>query len=621
MRKQSTNEFRLEITKRASQEPSQVFHLLSHRALIEQPFHEFPWLAKELACCSIQHTTYRLAFLSTFTLEPIRDVLRAIALAQNFDLSLYFGGFQQLEQEVIIKGSGLAKHKPNGIIFAWSLQDLSPRLWQSVLDLSESEIRTEMETVINRIGALVENCKANFPHAQLLLHTLVAPTYSALGAIDFKHNCGHSRVISDLNSGLRELARTTNGVELVDCEGLAQRVGCEWFDARYWYTARAPFGPKGLTALAFEYVKYVRAFTGKTKKVLVVDLDNTLWGGILGEDGIDGVALGPNYPGNAFMAFQYEIKQLSKRGVVLAINSKNNESDVREAFEKHNHMVLKWDSFAAKRINWQDKASNMRQLAEELSLGLDSFVFLDDNPYELEMIQQALPEVTVVAVPTEPSELPYLLSRLGFFDNVIYSEEDRKRSEFYHSQVKRTQLKKSSTDLDTFYRSLEMRLTVYDIGEAQIPRVAQLTQRTNQFNMTTPRYAESDIRRFTEDSEYLVLAYGLEDRFGDNGIISVMIVKKQEQNWYLDTFLMSCRVIGRTVESAILSLLVRQARQAGVKSIIADFVPTKKNTPAKDVYPQHGFGLAEEGSDSVRYQLDLVSADLRVPSWFEVNTI
>jgi FkbH-like protein len=321
------------------------------------------------------------------------------------------------------------------------------------------------------------------------------------------------------------------------------------------------------------------------------------------------------------MAFQYEIKQLSKRGVVLTINSKNNEEDVREAFAGHSHMVLKWDDFAAKCINWQDKVANMRQLAEELSLGLDSFVFMDDNPYELEMVQQALPEVTVVAVPSEPSELPCLLSRPGFFDNIIYSEEDSKRGEFYRSQVQRTQLKESSTDLETFYRSLEMRLTIYDVKEAQIPRVAQLTQRTNQFNMTTRRYTESDIRRYAEDSGYLVRAYRLEDRFGDNGIISVVIVKKQEQNWYLDTFLMSCRVIGRTVETAILALLIKQARQAGFKSITADFVPTRKNAPAKDVYPQHGFRMVEKESDSIRYKLDLVSADLGIPDWFEVNTI
>jgi FkbH-like protein len=469
--------------------------------------------------------------------------------------------------------------------------------------------------------ALVETSKTNFPKAQLLLHAFVAPAYPALGIIDFQHPHGHHQAVDSLNAGLRKLAAETEGVHLVDCEGLARRAGPEWFDARYWYTARAQLGPKGLMALAWEYVKYVRALTGKSKKVLITDLDNTLWGGILGEDGVDGIALGPNYPGNAFMAFQYEVKQLSRRGVVLAINSKNNENDVREAFAEHDHMVLKWDDFAAVRVNWRDKVTNMQELAEELSLGLDSFVFIDDNPYELEMVQQALPEVTVVNVPREPSELPGLLSRLGLFDTVIYSEEDRKRSQFYQSQVQRTQLKRSSTSLDEFYRSLIMSLTVYDVGEAQTPRVAQLTQRTNQFNMTTRRYTESDIRRFRGDSGCLVRAYRLEDRFGDNGIISVVIVKKEDQSWYLDTFLMSCRVIGRKVEAAILALLAQQAREAGVTSLVGDFLPTKKNTPAKVVYPQYGFEKVEEDSDHIRYKLELGSTNLYVPEWFEVTHI
>ena len=617
-KKLSTKEFRLEITRLAEQDPTQVARLLAQRTLSDPPFHEFPWLAKELAQRVVRPVTYRLGLLSTFTLEPIRDILYATALAQGFDIKLYFGGFQQLEQEIIALGSGLTRHEPQGIVFAWSLQDISPTLWQCILDLTERDIQAEIESVNNRISAIIEASKTNFPGAQLLLHTFTPPNYSALGIIDFEQSCGHRRAIGDLNSGLWKLARETEGVHLVDCEAMARRTGADWFDARYWYTARARLGPRSLNVLASEYVKYVRAFTGKTKKVLVMDLDGTLWGGILGEDGVNGIALGPNYPGNAFMAFQYEIKQLSRRGVVLAINSKNNEDDVREAFAKHNHMVLKWDDFAATRVNWQDKVANMRELAESLFLGLDSFVFIDDSPYEADMVQRALPEVTVVQVPREPSDLPGLLSCLGFFDSVIYSEEDRKRSEFYRSQTQREQLKKSSTDLEAFYRSLAMRLTIYDVGEANTSRVAQLTQRTNQFNMTTRRYTESDIKRFREDTDYLVRAYRLEDKFGDNGIISVVIVKKDAQSWYLDTFLMSCRVIGRTVETAILAILAQEASKAGATSLVADFLPTKKNAPARDVYPQHGFKIVEQGSDFIRYKLSLDDAGLFLPDWFKV---
>ena len=234
------------------------------------------------------------------------------------------------------------------------------------------------------------------------------------------------------------------------------------------------------------------------------------------------------------------------------------------------------------------------------------------------MVQQALPEVTVIQVPREPSELPGLLSRLGFFDSVIYSEEDRKRNDFYLSQVQRTQLKRSHLNLEDFYRTLSMRLTVYNVGQAEIARVAQLTQRTNQFNMTTRRYTESDIKQFCEDGESLVCAYRLEDRFGDNGIISVVIIKKGEESWYLDTFLMSCRVIGRTVETAILSLVAQEASKANAVLMVADFLPTKKNIPAKDVYPQHGFKKVEEDSEHIRYEAKLRDLDFCTPEWFEV---
>ncbi|MDH3208557.1 MAG: HAD-IIIC family phosphatase, partial [Gemmatimonadota bacterium] len=582
--------------------------------------HEYAWLSRELAQSAPGCKHHRLAYLSTFTLEPIRDVLLATGLAHGYDLALYFGGFQQLEQEVMLPDSGLSRHKPDTIVFFWALRDLSPTLWHSSLDLTDDEVGAEIDGLRNRIRGLVLGSRANFPNSRLLLHTFVRSRDGALGIIDFEHPRGHTGLTNELNEGLRRLAEEDEGVHLVDSDRLAHESAPEWFEARHWYSARAPLGPKALTTVASEYVKYVRAFMGDTKKVLVTDLDNTLWGGVLGEDGIDRLALGTEYPGNAFVEFQQELKQLSRRGTVLAINSKNNEGEVREAFSSHGSMVLEWDDFAAKRVNWRDKASNMRELAEELSLGLDSFVFIDDSPHELEIVQQALPEVTVVQVPQDPSELPGLLSRLGFFDSVVYTEADRKRASYYRVRGMESELKRSSTDLEGFYRSLGMRLTVYAVGETETPRVAQLTQRTNQFNMTTRRYTESDIRGFLDDPDYLVRAYRVEDRFGDNGIVGVAIVRKLSE-WYLDTLLMSCRIIGRAVEDAILALLAEEAISAGARALVGEFIPTKKNAPACDVYARLGFvptGTDLECQEGARSELLLDDCPLRVPDWFEV---
>ncbi|MDY6836566.1 MAG: HAD-IIIC family phosphatase [Thermodesulfobacteriota bacterium] len=593
--------------------------MLARRALATPPFYEYPWLAKELARCVAEPFTFRLGLLSTFTFEPIRHSLSAVALAQGFELKLYFGGFQQLEQEVMILGSGLARHKPQVIVVAWRLADLSPLLWHSPLDLTESKLQGEIEGVLDRAVELVRACRNNLPQSHLILHTVVPPDHPVFGVVDFQHPRGHQWITNSINAGLRKLATETEGVHLLDCEAVARRIhGEAWFDARHWYTARAPLAAEGLVALAYEYVKYLRALSGKTKKVLVTDLDNTLWGGILGEDGFNGIALGETYPGNAFLAFQWEMKMLSRRGVLLAINSKNNEADVREVFEKHQHMALDWNAFAAVRVNWQDKATNMVELAEDLSLGLDSFVFIDDNPYELEMVHQALPEVTVIKTPKEPSDLPGLLSRLGYFESVVYSDADRKRTEFYSAQAKRAELKRSSRDLDAFYRSLSMKLTVYEVGEAETPRVAQLTQRTNQFNMTTRRYSEVDIKYFRNSPAHLLRAYHLEDRFGDNGIIAVVVVKMDRETWYLDSFLMSCRVIGRAVETAILALLIQEAKRASAAVLKADFLPSEKNTPARDVYAKHGFRKVEESPECIQWEIDVAEASLEGPEFFEV---
>lgn len=620
---QTTAELRAKVSAlRASGSDDAARALLAARSLEGAAFFEYPWLAEALEAVSPGVLPFRLGVLSTFTVESLRAPLRALGLAQGFDFSLYFGGFGQLEQEVMAAGSGLGQHEPQAIVFAWQLRDLSPALAERFLDLSGDEVEGEVQSVLSRVRMLIEQTRRNIGRAAILVHAFVPPEEAPLGVIDFGHEGGLRRVVDALNSGLCALAGSFDSTYVVDCPGLARRCGSDWFSAAHWYTARAPLGAGALVELGREWVKFVRAIAGKTKKVLVADLDNTMWGGIVGEDGFDGIKIGTEYPGNAFRAFQLELKQFARRGIVLALNSKNNEADVREVFEKHEQMVLGWDDFAAKRVNWQDKVGNLKALAAELSLGIDSFVFIDDNPVEIELVQQALPEVTTVLVPEEPSELPGLLSRLGYFDSVIYSEEDRKRGEFYRAQAERSQLEQSSTDLESFYRSLDMKLFVYEVGEGQIPRVSQLTQRTNQFNMTTRRYTEADIRGFVESDEAVVRAYRLEDRFGDNGIIGVVIAKRQGGAWELDTFLLSCRVIGRKVEDAIVALLAAEAQAAGASALVGEFIPTKKNAPAKEVYSNIGFEKTEEDASGVsRWRLGLSGTLPEVADWFVVEQV
>ncbi len=601
-------------------ETTAVVHALAQRVLGQPGFLEYNWLARTLEqAVDGRAIPVPVGVLSTFTIESVRPLLRAIGFAHGLSIDPYFGGFQQLETEVLNPTSGLVRHSPTMVFFAWQLTDLAPTLWHSLLELSGEQRTQECSAVLARIRECVEGCRTNLPRAAQVLHTFVPPAASALGVLDFQDPRGHRVLVDELNAGLRDLAREHENVYLLDSEAVARQVGDATMVPGYFLRARAPLGPTAQVAFAQQYVSFARAVAGKTKKVVVVDLDNTMWGGVLGEDGIDGIRLGPDFPGNAFVAFQHELRQLSRRGVVLAINSKNNEGDVQEAFANHPHMVLALDEFAATRINWEDKAQNLRGLAEQLSLGLDSFVFVDDNPIELEIVQQQVPEVATVRVPDEPSLLPGLLSRSGYFDSVIYSEEDRKRTSFYRAEAGRQALQRATGDLEGFYRSLEMRLYVKSVGDAETPRVAQLTQRTNQFNMTTRRYSEADIRSFREDSGARVYCYRLTDRFGDNGIIAVIIVKSAGPQWEIDTFLMSCRVIGRTAETAMLALLAGEASAAGATALVGDVLPTKKNVPARQVYPDNQFEVAESlPDDGVRYRLSLPTDTLVVPEWIQV---
>ena len=582
---------------------------------------EYPYLASELAKLLANQPEIRVAILSTYTMESIAPLLSAYAAAAGQRISLYFGPFGQFETEILNTGSGLHQHQPRIVFVSWRIEDISPAIAARYLELSPQDATVEADSVLARLRGLLTGLRSATPDAAIVVHRLVAADDSALGILDREHAAGRAALIDRLNSGLGQIACDLVGVHLLDAAALAARVGPAWYDPRYWFRARAPHGPAAWAALAAEYAKFIRAAAGQAKKVLACDLDNTLWGGVLGEDGVDGIQIGGEYPGSAFAAFQCELRQLARRGVVLAINSKNNEADVREAFENRRELALALTDFAASRINWNDKAANLRELADELSLGLDSFVFIDDSAIEVAHVRRELPEVTVVQTPADPADLPGLLSRRGYFDSLTYSAEDRQRSSFYQAEAGRRELSRAAAgDLPSFWRSLQMRLIVSRVGPAETPRVAQLTQRTNQFNMTTRRYSEAQVAALAASAEHFLRVYRLEDRFGDNGQIAVVLAKRGAEAWTIDTFLMSCRVIGRTVESSILSLVAAEARAAGAKRLLADFVPTKKNAPARGVYAAYGFQQDRVDADGTeRYSLDLAAPIRPVPDWMTVR--
>jgi FkbH-like protein len=407
----------------------------------------------------------------------------------------------------------------------------------------------------------------------------------------------------------RELPR---GAYFVDLEQVSGELGRRrFYDPRQYHWTKQPFSSEGVVALTRAVHAGIRAVTTGPKKVLVLDLDNTLWGGVVGEVGALGVALGDSPDGEAFRALQKHVKALSERGVVLAVASKNNPEDAREPFEKNPDMVLSLADIAAFEAHWEPKATSLRRIAERLSLGPESFVFFDDNPVEREHVRQALPEVTVVEVSEEPADYVRDLQAGLWFETAALTEEDRARSAQYAAERQREELKPCSGSLDDYLRSLEMRAVVEPVSEPDMQRVAQLIGKTNQFNLTTRRHSEPEVRRLLQLPGTLSATLRLRDRFGDYGLVGLMIATRGDDplNLDIDTWLMSCRVIGRTVEHYSIGSLMRRASDAGYLRLTGSYVRSAKNALVAELYPKLGFTEIGRDGSTVRYAVELSKAE------------
>ncbi len=405
----------------------------------------------------------------------------------------------------------------------------------------------------------------------------------------------------------------------VDLEAIAGRSGRQTFYSprRYFWT-KQPFSEPGMVSLAEHVWAGIRALTTGPKKVLVLDLDNTIWGGVVGETGPLGIELGDSPEGEAFRAFQQYVKGLASRGVVLAVSSKNNPEDAAEPFSRNPDMVLKLEDFAAFEANWEPKAHALKSIAKTLRLGLDSFVFFDDNPAEREHIRQALPEVAVVDVPEDPSEYVAALSEELWFESGEITAEDQARARHYQLEGVRRNAEAASGSIEDYLKSLDMIADVRDIDEADMPRVVQLIGKTNQFNLTTRRHTDENVRKLLADPRSVGLTLRLQDRFGDYGLVSVLIAtpdpEDPETTLMIDTWLMSCRVIGRTVEQCFLSVLLNRAATRKYTRIRGEYIETPKNALVGDLYTQLDFEPLGETSGTHRYQRRLETG-IEIPSF------
>ncbi len=563
-------------------------------------------------------TPCRVALARSFTLEPVVPLLRAAAFVAGLDLTVHLGDFNAYAQEMLDESSALYRCAPQVVILAVQTRDAAPELWFNHADLTPEACETAIQRVLNQFRDCLRAFRSR-SQAHLIVHSLELPLAPARGVLDNQAEPSQSEAIRRVNRELRSLVREFKAAYLLDYDALVARHGrARWHDERKWLTARLPIAAAHLIDLANEWLRFLHPLLGKTAKALVVDLDNTLWGGVIGEDGMEGIQVGPEHPGAAYQALQRAMLDLYRRGILLAICSKNNYDDALEVLRHHPGMLLREQHFACLRIDWNDKAQNLREIAAELNIGTDALAFFDDNPVERERVRAELPEVAVIELPRDPLEYAQTLRDCPLFERLTLSEEDFQRGGYYAGQRQRTQLEQSLTTREDFYRALDQEAEIAPVAPATLARVAQLTQKTNQFNLTTRRYTEQQIAAMASRSDWRVLSIRVRDRFGDNGLVGVAITHDSGEVCEIDTFLLSCRVIGRTVESAFLAHLAETARARGICTLRGWFLPTKKNTPARDFYPQHGFQPAAQQGDASLWMLDLSQARLAFPEWIKI---
>lgn len=428
-----------------------------------------------------------------------------------------------------------------------------------------------------------------------------------------------SQAIEFFNSTAYSLAQERNNIKVINFADFANRYSfAELIDWKFYYLYQMPLNPRLANDFQKWFSKQQDRLALKRKKCLVLDLDNTLWSGILGEDGVETISFDGDYPGKAFAHWQEGLKQLKDSGVMLAICSKNNETDVKEVWSKRTEMILKEADFVAKRINWQDKATNIQSIARELNIGLDSIVFVDDNPTERELIHQLLPMVEVPEWSSNPYDLPLLYNDLIEHYFMVYSitDEDKNKTEQYHQNAMRQQQLSQFTSFEDFVRSLNIELTIQPINSVSMKRVAQMTQKTNQFNLTTKRYTEDDIQRLM-DSGAIVYTLAVADKFGDNGITGCIILLPNEAGWVIDTLLLSCRILGKRIEYAfvkhVLSVLPTNS------NILADYFSTEKNAQVATFYDKLGFVCTAIDDACKSYQALVADLDLQIEDYFKIN--
>jgi FkbH-like protein len=529
--------------------------------------------------------TTKIAVLGSVTTRQLIDLIDLYLQTGRINAEFYESDYGTIHQEFLDPNSGLYDFRPDLALIIPTWRDLhdKPRL-----NDSQEEVRTKVDGEVATWTTLWRNAESRLK-CQVIQSNFALPPWRVMGNLETRHPAGFSRYISLVNHALADAAPL--GVTIHDVDQLASAAGrWAWSDERFFHQAKLPCSPEHLVDYAHSLASLIIAQLGAARKCLVLDLDNTLWGGVIGDDGLGGIRLGQGDPeGEAFIGFQRYVKSLGARGVILAVCSKNDDAIAREVFEKHSEMVLRLEDISCFVANWDDKAANLARIAERLNIGINSLVFFDDNPAERSIVRQLQPDVAVPEVPAEPAHYIRALDTHRYFEAMAISAEDLKRTQFYRADLQRQELESTVSDVDSFLKSIDMVARIGPVVDATLERTVQLINRSNQFNLTTRRYSNADLIGLLSNESWMTRTISLCDRFGDNGLISVLLAREDGDALVIDTWVMSCRVLKRGVERLLLNSLAAYARSRGLGSIVGEYIPTQKNGLVRDHYRNLGF--------------------------------
>jgi len=556
-------------------------------------------------------TPFRLGLLSNATVDFIVPALVASAARYGVALECIAGNYNQVMQMALTPDSVINAAHCDAVLVALDYRGLPLRSTPGNFD----EARATVQAAFGHLETIRAGLK-NKGNTICILQTVASPAEYLFGSLDRALLGTINNVIEEVNRGIVQGLAGTQDV-LLDVARLAETVGLgEWHSPSEWNLAKLPFANAFVALYADHVARIIAALLGKTRRCLILDLDNTLWGGVIGDDGLGGIQIAQgDATGEAYLSVQRFVLDLRERGILLAVCSKNQDDVARLPFQKHPEMLLRENHFAIFQANWNDKATNIKAIANELALGLDSMVFLDDNPVERGLVRQLLPQVAVPELPNDPALYVRTLSAAGYFESVDFGNDDLKRAEFYQDNARRVILRNEVGDIQEYLASLKMEITFQPFDDNGISRIAQLINKSNQFNLTTRRYTEAEVRALWHDPRCFTLQVRLSDIFGDNGMISVVVCRQlSNSQWDIDTWLMSCRVLGRRVEDMVLKHLIEHASLRGIRKLVGIYRPTSRNQLVERHYAKLGFTELNQDSDgNTVWQLEVDRSSVTTP--------